>query len=245
MSKLWKIGELAKETGLTVRTLHHYDEIGLLVATSRSESDYRLYSPTDVERLQQILSLRQLGFTLKKIKELLDGSEFTIQEIVQMHLEKLQEQMELQESLTKKLRKLSIAISSQNDISSERLIKIIEVMAKMTEHGFNPKFSDEEKAQLDTRREEMGEEKIKEVEKEWPELIAKVRAEMAKGSAPSDPDVQKLAKRWNELVMMFTGGDKQVENKLNEAYEESPDFAASMGLDKELFEFIEQAMSDL
>jgi DNA-binding transcriptional MerR regulator len=57
-----KVGELARRTGLTVRTLHHYDEIGLLNPSLHTEAGYRLYTAGDVARLQQVLSLRQLGF---------------------------------------------------------------------------------------------------------------------------------------------------------------------------------------
>jgi DNA-binding transcriptional MerR regulator len=53
----WKIGELARATGLTVRTLHHYDAVGLLPPSERSEAGYRLYTRTDVERLYEIVAL--------------------------------------------------------------------------------------------------------------------------------------------------------------------------------------------
>jgi DNA-binding transcriptional MerR regulator len=67
-----KVGELAKRTGLTVRTLHHYDEIGLLKPSLHTEAGYRLYTRGDVARLQQVLSLRQLGFALEEIRDCLD-----------------------------------------------------------------------------------------------------------------------------------------------------------------------------
>jgi DNA-binding transcriptional MerR regulator len=60
----WKVGELAERTGVSVRTLHHYDEIGLLSPPWRTEVGHRLYSVRDILRLQQIRSLRALGFGL-------------------------------------------------------------------------------------------------------------------------------------------------------------------------------------
>jgi DNA-binding transcriptional MerR regulator len=60
----WKIGELEAATGLTVRTLHHYDEIGLLRPSERSEAGHRICTDADVRRLYRIISLRQLGFPL-------------------------------------------------------------------------------------------------------------------------------------------------------------------------------------
>lgn len=68
------VGEVAKATGLTVRTLHHYDEIGLVTPSGRSASGYRLYSEADVERLHAVCTYRELGLSLEAIGELLaDG----------------------------------------------------------------------------------------------------------------------------------------------------------------------------
>ena len=68
-----KVGELARSTGLTVRTLHHYDEIGLLKPSDRSESGYRLYSQQDVARLHAIQAMRHLGLALFLCNRAADG----------------------------------------------------------------------------------------------------------------------------------------------------------------------------
>jgi DNA-binding transcriptional MerR regulator len=65
----WRVGAVARLAGVTVRTLHHYDQIGLLSPTGRSEAGYRRYSEADLERLQQILFYRELGFGLDEIRE--------------------------------------------------------------------------------------------------------------------------------------------------------------------------------
>ena len=69
-----KVGELARRTGLTVRTLHHFDQIGLLKPSARSESGYRLYGRDDVARLHGIQALRYLGLPLKEIAGMLAGA---------------------------------------------------------------------------------------------------------------------------------------------------------------------------
>src|SRR3954447_24250967 len=66
------VKEVAQLSGTTVRALHHYDEIGLLRPAERSEAGYRLYSRADLERLQEILGWRELGFSLTEIRVLLD-----------------------------------------------------------------------------------------------------------------------------------------------------------------------------
>ncbi|MDR3269995.1 MAG: MerR family transcriptional regulator [Peptococcaceae bacterium] len=71
-----RIGELAHRTGVSVRTLHHYHHLGLLVPSVFSEAEHRFYTKDDVLRLQQILALKHLGFSLEKIKELLESANY-------------------------------------------------------------------------------------------------------------------------------------------------------------------------
>ncbi|HET6210927.1 MAG TPA: MerR family transcriptional regulator [Jatrophihabitans sp.] len=67
------VGQVSRLTGVTVRTLHHYDQVGLLVPADRSTSGYRLYGKADLDRLNRILTYRELGFGLDEIAELLDS----------------------------------------------------------------------------------------------------------------------------------------------------------------------------
>src|SRR5207302_5644108 len=82
-----KVGELARRTGLTIRTLHHYDEIGLLKPSLHTESGHRLYTADDVARLQQIVSLRQLGFSLDEVRDCLNRPGFSMLEVIRLHAE--------------------------------------------------------------------------------------------------------------------------------------------------------------
>ncbi|MSR35822.1 MAG: MerR family transcriptional regulator [Gemmatimonadetes bacterium] len=72
----WRVGEVAGLAHVTVRTIHHYHEIGLLVPSGRSDAGYRRYSETDLRRLQQILLFRELGFTLEAIQQMVDDPAF-------------------------------------------------------------------------------------------------------------------------------------------------------------------------
>jgi MerR family transcriptional regulator, thiopeptide resistance regulator len=90
-----------------------------------------------------------------------------------------------------------------------------------------------------------GEETIQSVEKEWPELIAKVRVEMDKGTPPTDPTVLALAKRWHELVqMLFTGGNKEIFQSLQKQYQ-NPEVATQTCGDPECFRYIGEAINHL
>ena len=88
--KRWKVGELARATGVTVRALHHYDELGLLVPCERTGSGHRLYAEEDIRRLYRILALRRLGFPLHEIASLLDDGSLSLADTVRRHLERVE-----------------------------------------------------------------------------------------------------------------------------------------------------------
>src|SRR5947208_6629094 len=98
-----KVGELARRTGLTVRTLHHYDDIGLLKPSGHTEAGHRLYTAGDVARLQQVISLRHLGFSLEEVRACLDGPGFSPLEVIDLHRARLREQMDWQRQLAERL----------------------------------------------------------------------------------------------------------------------------------------------
>src|SRR5262245_45646488 len=122
-----KVGELARRTGLTIRTLHHYDEIGLLRPSLHTEAGHRLYTAADVARLQQVLSLRQLGFSLEEVRDCLDRPGFSPLEVIRLHVVRLREQIELQRKLCDGLETLASYFQSAGEVSAEMFLQTIEV----------------------------------------------------------------------------------------------------------------------
>src|SRR5260370_25473425 len=102
-SSLWRVGELAKRTGVSVRTLHWYEEIGLLSPTQRTEAGHRLYAAEDLGRLQQIRSLRLLGFSLDEIRDCLGQQKFSPQQVIALHIGRLDHEIALQQRLRARL----------------------------------------------------------------------------------------------------------------------------------------------
>jgi MerR family transcriptional regulator, thiopeptide resistance regulator len=211
----WKVGELAKRTGVSVRALHHYDGIGLLSPSHRSEAGYRLYAEADVARLQQIRSLRALGFSLEEARDFLRRPEVTPDRVLQLHIARLKEQIAAQQSLCDRLEQVARRWRSDQNVPTEELLQIIEV-TNMTAKYYTP----EQMEQMKQRRETLGEDHIRQVEAEWPELMAKVQAEMDKGTDPADERVQALARRWKELVEEFTGGDPGIAKSVGRMWQE-------------------------
>lgn len=221
-----KVGELAKRTGLTVRTLHHYDAIGLLKPSLHSETGYRLYTAADVARLQQVLSLRQLGFALEEVRDCLDRAGFAPLEVIRLHVARLREQIELQRRLYERLETLAAHLRAAGEVSAEEFLRTIEVMTMMEKY-----YTPEQLESLKQRREQLGEERIAQAPAEWAELMALVRAEMDKGTDPKNPSVQALAKRWMALVNEFTGGDSGIEKAVNTMWKnEEPALAQRFGM---------------
>lgn len=205
----WKVGELARETGLTVRTLHHWDEIGLLRPSRRTPRGHRLYGEADVARLQQVTSLRQLGFALEQIRDLLDRRGLSPREIVEMHLARVREQISVQRALCVRLERIAKHLEAAETVSAGELIQTIEATT-MYEKYYTPGQLQE----LSDRAAVIGEDRIRQSQADWQTLMDEVRAEMERGTDPSDPRVQALAARWKALVEEFTGGSPEISRSL-------------------------------
>src|SRR3712207_3764244 len=124
MERRWKVGELARATGLTVRTLHHYDETSLLRPSERTPAGHRLYTEADVHRLYSIAALRGVGFPLAEIGRLLDGGGAGPLDATRRRLEELDRQAAAQQRLRRKLTALLTQLEGDEEATSEKLIEL-------------------------------------------------------------------------------------------------------------------------
>jgi DNA-binding transcriptional MerR regulator len=232
-----KVGELAKRTGLTVRTLHHYDEIELVRPSLRTESGHRLYTAADVTRLQQVLSLRQLGFALEEIRACLARADFSPVEVIRLHVERLREQIELQRGLCARLEALADHFRPAGEVSVEQFLQTIESMT-MIENYYPP----DQLEALRKRREEAaaaGVDVARQGQEAWATLFTDLKELMDAGVDPADPRAQAIEQRRRELVNAFTGGDKGIEESLTRLWKEQGDkMATQYGYDPKLMEYL-------
>lgn len=234
--KTMQVGQLARYSGLTVRTLHHYDEIGLLSPSQRSDAGYRLYVPGDVARLTQILLLRRLNLSLAEIREVLARPESSLQETIGQQISHLKERIGFQTQLVERLEAIYQRLQRTERVSVDQLTRLMEMMTM-----FDKYYTPEQLECLKKRGEELGEEKIRQAETEWPQLIARMQEEMAKGTDPASETVRGLARRWQELILEFTGGDAGIEFSLRNMYGQEPQMRQQTGLDPSLIEFVARA----
>lgn len=104
----WRIGELATAAGLTVRTLHHFDAVRLVVPSERSATGHRRYTEPDVQRLYRVLALRQLGLPLDQVRRVLDDDgdrdgDGDLRMMIGRQLRHLDDQVQEQDRLRRRL----------------------------------------------------------------------------------------------------------------------------------------------
>ncbi|MGD9932665.1 MAG: MerR family transcriptional regulator [Dehalococcoidia bacterium] len=128
---LKRVGQLAKATGLTVRTLHYYEEIGLLVPSRRSDAGHRLYTAGDVERLYRICLLRRVGVPLADTARALDDPAWSLQAAMAAHLRELDRRVEAAGQLRGRVAQVLEAMGPSNRPAADALLTIVEGMTML------------------------------------------------------------------------------------------------------------------
>lgn len=236
----WKIGELAKLTGITVRTLHHYDQIGLLSPSQLSDKGHRLYTGKDIERLQQIITLKQLGFSLVEINAFIENQRLNRVQIIKMQLDSVKKQIELQEDLYIRLESIYKLLNSQKDVSVNQFINLIEVTNMVEKY-----FTKEQLQRMKQQTEQFSDGEKKQIEIEWSQLIAKVRGELEKNTPPENQRVIQLAIQWQKLTNKFVAGDQEIVKAAERFHSENQNNPLQYGVDKDLYLYIKEAMSHI
>lgn len=130
-NRTWRVGELAEATGLSVRTLHHYDEIGLLQPSERTGSGHRQYDAADVRRLHRIVALRGFGLSLAEVGRVLDGELADPRGLIRTQLELVEEQLAAASRVRDKLLGVLDGLDRAYEPSAQTLIELIEVTTVM------------------------------------------------------------------------------------------------------------------
>lgn len=132
----WKVGELAKLTGLTIRTLRYYDQIGLFSPSYHSPSGHRLYTESDIARLQQILSLKELGLSLDEIKAVLADDRISLFEIISLQIGRIKQILLAQQKLLQELEHVSNLMQRKESLTIDDFTKLLAMMRLSHEKYF-------------------------------------------------------------------------------------------------------------
>jgi DNA-binding transcriptional MerR regulator len=236
----FSVGTLAARTGLTVRTLHHYDTIGLLAPSGRTEAGYRLYSEDDLRRLERVVLLRALGIPLRDIAMALSTGAEGVLLVLERHAGDLRRRIRDEQQLVERVEHIVERIRNQSLSSADEALDTIQFAAALERH-----FDSDQIRDLRTHAREVGETRIREVEAEWPRLIAAVRHEMNDGAPPAAPQVLALARRWQQLVEEFVNGRSDIAMGVGRMMHTEPAVRQRTGLDAAVVEYISRATAAL
>ncbi|CAG9620022.1 MerR family transcriptional regulator [Sutcliffiella rhizosphaerae] len=239
MKEYWKVGELAKLTGLTIRTLRYYDQIDLFSPSQYTESGHRLYTKSDLSKLHQILALKQIGLSLDDIKSIITKKEEDFDtNILETQITRIKKDIQVQQNLLYELESALKTIRIKKIMSVEELTKLLGAMKVYQEKYFT-------KQQLDIMKnyyDQYDESTLNEVEKTFSMILKKIQIEKENGTPSKSNKVQKLAKQWSDIVYSFTGNDQELRKQTEKFHAEIPDNGLRFGMDAELYKYIKEAL---
>jgi DNA-binding transcriptional MerR regulator len=238
----YTVKKLADLAGVSVRTLHYYDGIGLLKPRARNKSGYRYYDEEAVVRLQQIMFFRELGFSLDEIKEIITRPGFDVIEALQSHkallIKKAERIDELVATVNKTIKKLKGEVNMEikeyyRGFSDEQ----IEKYRRQVRERWGEKTLQESEARVL----KMGKEKFAGLQEEGRKIFQAIADNMAKGH---DSDiVQAQIGKWRDWLENFHHYSDEAVLGLGRAYSQDPEFAKFFRkIHKELPEFLTRAI---
>ncbi len=225
-----QIGELSKRVGMSIRALRHYEDIGLLPVAERSAAGYRLYNQQSIKRLLHIQLLKQLGFALSDIRQLIHGqhNDFALQ--LEQHLHLLAEKAKQLQDLHERLSLLQTQLQLGHEPSTEDWLNSLESLTMYEKH-----FSTEELKQLPLYT------AFGEKLNTWQERVTQAQTFMQKQTPCSDLALQDFARAWMLALEQDTNGNADFFQRLNQAHLSDLGMMALTGIDQNMVDYIAAA----
>ncbi len=225
MSRGHTVGEVAKLARVSVRALHHYDEIGLLAPSGRTESGYRLYTDADVARLQQVLVFRELGFALDDVARILRDPHFDRRQALVAQRAMLVEKGERLAAMVALVDRTLDSLGKGTIMSTEELF----------DGDFTPEHEAEAKARwgktdsyAESKKRAKGytKEDWQKLRREGDAITGELAEAFAGGAAPSDPIALDLVEKHRlHIDRWFYPCSRDMHVSLGEMYVSDPRFA--------------------
>lgn len=237
---MYTIGQLSKRTGVTIRTLDYYDEIGLIKPSSATDGGHRLYEEDAVLRLEQVLSLKYMGFSLKKIREVLNDSKVTWEQSIEQQLAMVNQQKKRLQALEQALEGVLYSIRFEGGVKWPVIFEIIHLFQQDTDavnHLYETYLLEDEKTKL------LNSKAFKSVAniREWSEIIHAIREHL--GEEPASEAAQRLAKRWMNQVYAMYGRDEALLERLWDMIKAQQDGIAFYPMSADVIQFIDRAIT--
>jgi len=202
-----KVKEVADLVGISVRTLHHYDEIGLLIPEETTEAGYRNYSDDNLETLQQILFFKELGFPLKKIKEIISSPSFDREEALSMHRNMLLEKRVRLDRMIETVEKTMKHMKGEIQMSNKEKFEGFDFSHNPYEQEARERWGDQAVDKANNKIGSMSKSEKKDFEETFNGIYRKLAA--IRHTAPESNEAQEGIKEWYEFLN--TMGDYSLE----------------------------------
>ena len=167
---------------------------------------------------------------------MIDGSGMSLLEIIRLHKTRIEEQMVELGSLLGRLGAVESRMGNGRRVDTDELFSLMEAMTMFEKH-YTPEQLDE----LRKRRETLGDDAVRQGQRDWEDLITQVRTAVEEGTPPESDRGRALAERWSNLIEEFTGGDAGVRDSLQKAYAAEPQSWEQFGIDPSMREWIGRA----
>jgi len=228
---LLKIGELASRTGLTIRTLHHYDKIGLLKPSARSDAGYRLYDRSDIKRLHHIQALRRLDLSLAEVADVINGAGNDLQCVIDEQISGLDQQIAQSVELRDRLQELSEVLKTNNEPNLEYWLSTLEMMSLIGKYFSRDEILRMRELELQTQSK---------IETHMSPIVQAARRMLDNKTSPIDPAAKKLAIEWVQAMNKIMP-DPTLLSKFTLMHRKEPSLQSLSGVDDEMMDFITQA----
>ena len=228
-----KVGQLAQHAGLTVRTLHHYDSIGLLSPSARSATGYRLYSRDDIARLHQIQALRSFGMTLADIGTLLAGSGISSLAIVDRQLAVLDRQINDAARMREQLQRMQTLLATGETPDLASWLTTLEHMTMYEKY-----FTQDELNNLALCHDDA-------VKEQWRAIVEEAAALLQSDTPPDHPSAKDMGLRWMTMLDRDTAGDPSVQARLTIMLDSEPSVQQGTGITLAIRDYIAAIMGEI
>ncbi|MDY0747173.1 MerR family transcriptional regulator [Paucibacter sp. R3-3] len=233
----YTVGDLARRSGTTVRALHHYEKLGLLSPSGRSEAGYRLYSDADVQVLHRILAYQQMGVALKDIGPLLGPDAPPLAELLAKQITQAEAELKRQQNLLAMLKRVQTRAAAGGPELSDYLLQLM-----AARRSYERWFSADELQRMKAAQDAMGDEGVARFRAEMERLLPAMREQMERGADPTGPEVRPLALDWIELTRGMPD-DEEMRRKGREMFTAQPELLKGSGFTTQLLEFLDRAVA--
>ena len=236
MGEYLKIGKLANMAGVTVRTLHYYDEVGLLKPVHITEAGHRLYNLKSITELYRIMAMKDLGFNLDEIKDLIIMKDIDVNELIDIQLSSIQEEIAHKQLLLTKLLKLKQKLKNSNHVLIEDFQRIVPFINASSDKYFTKEQFDKLKNHYENYSQES------EVVSEWITFIAKLETCCKNKLPKTDSNAKDCIAYWRKMTAHVIGDDPQMEHAILSFHSAQESNQLKYGLTDELYQYLMSLM---